>query len=94
MIPSLYSLNPIEFEEADRQIGGHMNMIQTFVQQAIREHPEVAIKEVPEIIETYAIDNTKLNRVKDAAKIVCESPTMTTLAALAWAIRDAEGVPE
>jgi hypothetical protein len=45
-----------------------MNMIQSFVQQAIRDHPEAAAREVPEILETYATDNTKLNRVKDAAK--------------------------
>lgn len=47
-----------------------MNLIQTFVQQAIHENPEAAAREVPAIIETYATDNTKLNRVKDWAKAV------------------------
>ena len=50
-------------------------------------------KEVPEMVGYYILNNTFLNRVYRCAKNVVESPTKTTLAALAYAVRDAEGVP-
>ena len=68
----------------------------TFMQQiiadGIRSNPEAAAREVPEIVGQYILDNTRLNRVYRAAKIAVESPTKTTLAALDYAVRDAEGV--
>jgi hypothetical protein len=67
-----------------------MSLIQTFVQQAIQDHPADAAREVPEILGYYILDNTRLNRVYRAAKNVIESPKKTTLAALAHAVRDAE----
>lgn len=69
-----------------------MTFIQEAIEQGIRENPEAAAREVPEIIEHYIADNTRLYRVYRAAKNVVDSPTQTTLAALAWAVRDAEGV--
>ena len=68
--------------------------IQTIIADGIRSDPETAAREVPEMVGHYITDNTRLNRVYRCAKNVVESPTMTTLAALAWAVRDAEGVPE
>lgn len=68
-----------------------MNIIQTCITQAIQQNPEAAAREVPEIVGHYILDNTRLNLVYRCAKNVVESPTKTTLAALAWAIRDAEG---
>ena len=67
--------------------------IQTVIADGIRSNPEAAAREVPEIVGYYILNNTLLNRVYRAAKIAVESPTKTTLAALAWAVRDAEGVP-
>ena len=68
----------------------------TFMQQiiadGIRSNPEAAAREVPEMVGHYILDNARLNRVYRCAKAVVESPTKTTLAALAWAVRDAEGV--
>ena len=68
--------------------------IQQAIQQSIRETPEAAAREVPEILGHYILDNTRLYRVYRCAKNVVETPTKTTLAALAWAVRDAEGVEE
>lgn len=68
--------------------------IQTIIADGIRSNPEAAAREVPEMVGHYLIDNTRLNRVYRAAKNVIESPTKNNLAALAWAVRDAEGVPE
>ena len=65
--------------------------IQEIIADGIRSNPEAAAREVPEILGQYLLDNTRLNRVYRAAKVVVESPTKTTLAALAFAIRDAEG---
>ena len=67
--------------------------IQTIIADGIRRNPEAAAREVPEIVGKYILDNTRLNRVYLCAKNVVENPTKTTLAALAWAVRDAEGVP-
>ena len=68
----------------------------TFMQQiiadGIRSNPEAAAREVPAIVGYYILNNTALNRVYRAAVNVVESPTKTTLAALAYAVRDAEGV--
>ena len=69
-----------------------MNMLNTFVKQAIRDHPEVAAKEIPEIIEHYISDNTRLNRVYQAACKVVIQPDRFTLDNLrrAVAVADAE----
>ena len=67
-------------------------IIQAAIEKGIRENPEAAAREVPEIVGHYITDNTRLNRVYRAAKNVVDSPTQTTLAALAWAVGDAEGV--
>ena len=67
--------------------------IQTIIADGIRSNPEAAAREVPEMVGHYITDSTRLNRVYRAAKNVVENPTKTTLAALAWAVRDAEGVP-
>ena len=69
-------------------------IIQEAIEQGIRQNPEAAAREVPEIVGQYILDNTRLNRVYRAAKNAVESPSKTTMAALAWAIRDAEGVLE
>jgi hypothetical protein len=45
-------------------------MIQDFVKQAVANNPEAAAREIPEIIEHYITDNTRLNRVYQAAKAV------------------------
>ena len=66
--------------------------IQQAIQQSIRQNPEAAAREVPAIVGYYILNNTALNRVYRAAVNVVESPTKTTLAALAYAVRDAEGV--
>ena len=66
--------------------------IQQAIQQSIRQNPEAAAREVPVIVGYYILNNTALNRVYRAAKIAVESPNKSTLAALAWAVRDAEGV--
>ncbi len=71
---------------------------ETFIQMAVKlgiqEDPMGAAETVPNILGHYIADNTRLNRVYRAAKNVIESPTKNTLAALAYAVRDAEGVPE
>jgi hypothetical protein len=68
--------------------------IQQAIEQSIRQNPEAAAREVPEIVGYYILNNTLLNRVYRCAKAAVESPNKSTLAALAWAVRDAEGVPE
>jgi len=70
-----------------------MRMIQTFVTQAIREHPEAAAREVPEILGHYIADNTRLNHVYRIAKVVCFDPSPRNLKALGNAIREAEVPP-
>ena len=67
-----------------------MSMNQQCIRQAIKDYPEAAAREVPEILGHYITDNDRLNRVYRCAKNVVESPTRTTLAALAWAVREAE----
>jgi hypothetical protein len=68
-----------------------MNTIQTFVQQAIQEPPEAATREVPTILGHYIADNGRLNHVYRVAKVVVFDPSPVNLAALARAIRAAEG---
>jgi hypothetical protein len=65
-------------------------MIRQFCEQSIRQNPEVAAKEVPEILEHYIIDNNRLNAVYRAAKRVCIQPDRFALDQLAKAVADAE----
>jgi hypothetical protein len=67
-----------------------MNMIQTFVRQAIKSHPEAAAREVPEILGHYLNDNAKLNQIYQLAKVVCVDPSPRNRLALALAIKEAE----
>jgi len=70
-----------------------MNMIQLCVAQAIQDNPQAAAKEVPQILDVYVIDNTALNRVKDAAKRVLVRPDKFALNNLRRAVAEAEGRP-
>jgi len=67
-------------------------MIKNFVRQVIQETPELAAKEVPEILGYYITDNARLNHVYRVAKVVVFDPSPVNLAALARAIRTAEGI--
>jgi hypothetical protein len=67
-----------------------MTLIQTFVQQAIQEHPADAAREVPQIIGHYIADNTRLNKVYRAAKAVTIRADKFTLEQLRRAIAEAE----
>ena len=67
-----------------------MNMIKTFVQQSIKSHPEAAEREVPQILDYYITDNSRLNAVFVAAKRVLVQPDKFSLSLLARAVKEAE----
>ena len=67
-----------------------MNMIKTFVQQSIKSHPEAAEREVPQILDYYITDNSRLNAVFVAAERVLIQPDKFSLGLLAKAIAKAK----
>lgn len=71
-----------------------VTMIQKFVTQAIQEYPEDAAREVPEILEHYITDNTRLNRFYQDVKRFAESPGGISKERLARLIAAVEGWPE
>ena len=71
-----------------------MSLIQTFVQQAIQDHPVDAAREVPEIIGHYIADNTRLNEVFQAACRVLIQPDKFNLELLRRAVAKAAGQPQ
>jgi hypothetical protein len=71
-----------------------MNLIQTFVQQAIQDHPADAAREVPEIIGHYIADNTRLNRFYQDVKRLAEGSRPISKEGLARLIAAVEGWPQ
>ena len=69
-------------------------MIQAFVQQGIKENPGAAAREVAEIVSHYITDNTRLNRVYQAACRVLIQPDKFNLELLRRAVAAAEGKSE
>jgi hypothetical protein len=67
-----------------------MNILQTCIAQSIKDHPEAAAREIPEILGHYLNDNAKLNQIYQLAKVVCVDPSPRNRLALAMAITEAE----
>jgi hypothetical protein len=70
-----------------------MSMIQDFVQQGIRDKPEAAAREVPEIVGHYITDNTRLNRFYQDVKRLHDRPGGISRPELARLIAAVEGWP-
>lgn len=69
-------------------------MIQTFVKQAIRDHPETAAQEVPKILGHYITDSTRLNRFYQDVKRLNDRPGGISCKELGRLIAAVEGWPE
>lgn len=66
-----------------------LTFIQTAIEHGIRQNPEAAAREVPEIGGHYILDNTRLNRVYQAACRVLIQPDGYNMDQLCRAVADA-----
>ena len=69
-------------------------LIQAAIEQGIRQNPEAAAREIPQIIGHYITDNTRLNQVYQAACRVLIQPDRYNLEQLRRAVAAAEGKSE
>ena len=63
-------------------------IIEECVKQGIRDNPEAAAREIPQIIDYYVTDNTKLNRLYQAVGSFLASPNLFSMATLRHAYRE------
>ena len=60
------------------------------IKQSIRSNPQAAAREIPEILNFYATDIERLNRVLQAAERVLIQPDNFALEILRQAVREAK----